>query len=224
MSTTARFGAIPVDPRASASRLFTVVSDRTAQQGAQGPCENGAGAIQTADDETYGQGMRQLAGGVCVVTVGRGGAREGLTVTSVVSLSADPPTLLFCIQRSSSGYGAVASCDAFAVNVLAADQREFADRFSGPGGLRGADRDNGGEWLELPSGLCGLSGAAAIFDCEVDERLERATHAMVIGRVRHVLVGDGGGALLYWRAAYDQVGWRRDEIARAIGLSPRGAE
>ena len=40
------------------------------------------------------------------------------------------------------------------------------------------------------------------------------------GRVRHVLVGAGSGALVSWRGAYDQVGWSADEISRAIGLSP----
>ena len=45
------------------------------------------------------------------------------------------------------------------------------------------------------------------------------TQAIVIGRVRRVLVGDGSGALIRWRGAYDQVGWSKDEIARAVGLS-----
>ena len=106
------------------------------------------------------------------------------------------------------------------MNVLGADQREIAEGFSGSGS---ADRYTSEPWRELPSGLSGLASAAAVFDCEVEERLERATHAIIIGRVRHVLVGDSNGALLYWRAAYDQLGWGREEIARATGLSPRGA-
>jgi flavin reductase (DIM6/NTAB) family NADH-FMN oxidoreductase RutF len=38
--------------------------------------------------------MRHLAGGVSVITVGRGRDITGMTVTSVSSLSVDPPTLI----------------------------------------------------------------------------------------------------------------------------------
>ena len=67
-----------------------------------------------------------------------------------------------------------------------------------------------------------LQNSVALLDCEVDERIERFSHAIVIGRVRRVLEGGASGAFVTWRGAYDQVGWGRDEIARAIGLSPAG--
>ena len=44
--------------------------------------------------------------------------------------------------------------------------------------------------------------------------MERHTHAIVIGRVQQVLLGDGRGALLYWQGAYDQLDLRQDEVAR----------
>jgi flavin reductase (DIM6/NTAB) family NADH-FMN oxidoreductase RutF len=104
--------------------------------------------------------------------------------------------------------------------VLAADQREIADRFAGGSALTRADRFHDGLCRVLPGGVSYLAGGAAVFDCEPDERIEKHTHAIVIGRVKRVLVGDGSGALVRWRGAYDQVGWSRDEIARAVGLSP----
>jgi flavin reductase (DIM6/NTAB) family NADH-FMN oxidoreductase RutF len=186
------------------------------------PAQSHEDRLLPATRESYREAMRQLAGAVSVVTFGRGAERAGLTATSVVSLSADPPTLLFCIQRNSSAYDALAASDAFAVNVLAADQQEFAESFSGSGGLKGGDRYHGRDWRELPSGVCALMSAAAVFDCVIEERLERATHTIVIGQVRHVCAGDGSGALLYWRAAYDQLGWGREELERSIGLCARG--
>lgn len=208
--------------RTSVGALNLVPAEQTRRSRAE-PVDAVGDQLEPATRKSFRDAMQQLAGGVCLVTFGRGSQRSGMTATSIVSLSADPPSLLFCIQRSSSAYVPLADSDAFAVNVLAADQREFAERFSGSESLRGVDRYHGDEWRELPSGVSGLSSAAAILDCEIEERLERATHAIIIGRVRHVRVGDGGGALLYWRATYDQLGWRRDEIDRAIGLSPRGA-
>jgi flavin reductase (DIM6/NTAB) family NADH-FMN oxidoreductase RutF len=154
------------------------------------------------------------------VTSGSGQERAGVTVTSIASLSADPPTLLVCVDRASSSYRAILSHGRFAVNVLAADQREIADRFAGGSELKGEDRFREGRWLALPGGAPYLTDSVGVFDCEADERIERHTHAIVIGRIRRVLIGDGSGALVRWRGAYDQVGWSRDEIARAVGLSP----
>ena len=180
-------------------------------------------ALAEADGKTFRAAMRQLASGVCIVTLGVGEERTGLTTTSVSSLSAEPPTLLVCVNRASSSYSAFERFGAFAVNVLAADQREFAECFAGGPDLEGAQRYREGAWRALPNGVSCLADSVAVLDCEVDERIERHSNAIVIGRVRRVLLGGASGALVYWRGAYDQVGWSRDEIARAIGLSPGGA-
>ena len=43
---------------------------------------------------TFKDAMRHLVGGVSVITAGSGAAKTGLTVTSAISLSLDPPTML----------------------------------------------------------------------------------------------------------------------------------
>ena len=48
--------------------------------------------------------MRHLAGGVSVITVGRGKDITGMTVTSVSSFSVDPPTLVVSINREASSW------------------------------------------------------------------------------------------------------------------------
>jgi hypothetical protein len=67
-----------------------------------------------------------------------------------------------------------------------------------------------------------LSDAVAAFDCEVEERIERHSHAIVIGRVRGLLVPGGPSALVYWRGEFDQLGWTDEEVSRAVGLKPIG--
>ena len=213
---SARFSSVRMTRAARGLSLVAAQAHHCAAMDSASAC------MEPATPQSYRNTIRALAGAVCIVTLGCGERKMGFTATSITSLSADPPTLLFCIQRSSFAYAALAAEAAFAVNVLAAGQREYAERFSGFGGHRGGDRYHGKDWLELPSGVTGLRSAAAILDCAVEERLERATHAILIGRVRNVGLGDGSGALLYWQAAYDEIGWSRDEIDRAIGLSPRG--
>src|SRR5208282_343672 len=179
------------------------------------PLASRPASVREATEQTFREAMRHLASGVCVVTLCAGERRTGLTATSVSSLSAEPPTLLVCVNRASSGYATLAGSGVFAVSVLAADQREFAERFVGDAGLNGAERYQGGSWRVLPSGVSCLADSVAVFDCEVDERIERHTHAIVIGRVRRVLLGAASGALVYWRGAFDQLGWSKDEVSRA---------
>ena len=167
--------------------------------------------------------MKQLVSGVCIVTIEEGEERKGLTVTSVSSLSAEPPTLLVCAHRELSSSLDLARCSIFAVNVLAADQRELAQKFLAASRLKAEERVDG-PWLRLPSGISGLAGSVAVFDCEVEECIERHNHIIVIGRIQRALLGEGSGALVCWQGAYDQVGWSREEISRAVGLSPVGAQ
>ena len=64
--------------------------------------------LAAADGESFRAAMRQLAGGVCLITHGVGAERAGQTGTSVTSLSADPPSLIVCVSRGSSSYPGLA--------------------------------------------------------------------------------------------------------------------
>lgn len=100
--------------------------------------------------------MRHLTGGVSVITAGRGRDITGMTVTSVTSLSVDPPTLIVSINRDASSFPLIRRHGAFGVNILAADQLDVAERFAGKGGLKWADR-----FMRRPVGHGRLRRAAA---------------------------------------------------------------
>jgi flavin reductase (DIM6/NTAB) family NADH-FMN oxidoreductase RutF len=146
--------------------------------------------------------MRSLAGAVSVITLGKGPSRTGFTATSVSSFSTEPPTLLVSLNMGSSSWAALRDEGAFAVNILAHDQAAVADRFAGRGGIKGNDRYVGWEWSRLETGTLGLDDAVAVIDCELDEAIERHTHAILLGRVRGVKVSPARQPLLYWSGAY----------------------
>jgi flavin reductase (DIM6/NTAB) family NADH-FMN oxidoreductase RutF len=176
--------------------------------------------LAEADAESFRAAFRELASGVCVVTIGAGSERSGLTAVSVAPLSAEPPALLVCVDRSAPSYPEIQRVGRFAVNVLAADQREIAERFSSGAHAEGAERFAGCRSVILPDGGFCLADSIAALDCVVEEQIDRHASGIVIGRVRRVLARGGAGALLSWRGAYEQVGWTETEISRAIGLSP----
>jgi flavin reductase (DIM6/NTAB) family NADH-FMN oxidoreductase RutF len=155
--------------------------------------------------------MRQLTGGVSVVTAGRGRDITGMTVTSVSSLSADPPALIVSVNRSASSWPLLQRFGFFGVNILASDQIGIAERFAGKDGLKGAERFAGAEWTVRASGVPLLVGALAAIDCEVEEIVERHSHAIIIGRVLDVVVSTRSAALAYWHGQY--VAIDRDEDA-----------
>ncbi|PDT89680.1 monooxygenase [Bradyrhizobium sp. Y36] len=158
--------------------------------------------------------MRHLTGGVSIITAGRGKDITGMTVTSVTSLSVEPPTLLVSINRDASSFPLIRRYGAFGVNMLTADQLDVAERFAGKGGLKGADRFPGSQWVTAVSGVPLLVGALSAVDCEVEEIVERHSHGIVIGRVRSVRNSARNAALAYWHGQYVAVD--RDEDAATL--------
>ncbi|MGF6306206.1 flavin reductase (DIM6/NTAB) family NADH-FMN oxidoreductase RutF [Bradyrhizobium sp. i1.8.4] len=158
--------------------------------------------------------MRHLTGGVSVITAGRGKEISGMTVTSVSSLSVEPPSLIVSINRAASSWPLIARHRVFGINILTADQLDLAERFTGKGGLKGADRFAGVEWTTRASGVPLLVGALAAIDCEVEEVIERHSHAIVIGRVLDVIASERTAALAYWHGEY--VAIDRDEDAARL--------
>jgi flavin reductase (DIM6/NTAB) family NADH-FMN oxidoreductase RutF len=156
-----------------------------------------------ADGHNFRLAMRELASGVSVITCGEGDARNGCTATSVVSLSLSPPTLLVCLNLQTSTLATLRRTGSFCVNLLAAEHRPIAERFAGVGGFQGKNRFGIGDWAPLITGSPALLDGLAVFDCRVEEILERHTHAILIGSVEAVRVPGADEALVHWRSRFE---------------------
>jgi flavin reductase (DIM6/NTAB) family NADH-FMN oxidoreductase RutF len=156
---------------------------------------------EIAPDE-FRNAMRHLAGAVSVITAGRGSDISGMTVTSVSSLTIEPASLIVAINREASSLPLLRRCGAFGVNILSGDQLDIAERFAGKDGLKGAERFAGGSWTRGPAGVPLLEGALVVIGCEVDEIIDRHSHAIVLGRVVHLTASKANAALGYWRGDY----------------------
>jgi flavin reductase (DIM6/NTAB) family NADH-FMN oxidoreductase RutF len=157
-----------------------------------------------ADASAVKLALRSLAGGVSVITAGKGDDRTGATVTSVTGLSMDPPTMIVNINKGSSSWPIIQRHGNFCVNILADGQQAIANRFAGIGGIKGVARYEGSVWTTLISGAPVLADALAAIDCEVEEVIERHSHAIILGRVLAVVSG-GGDSLVYHNGGYARV-------------------
>lgn len=139
--------------------------------------------------DQFRNGMRRLAAGVCLITTRQAdGQRSGLTATAVCSVSAEPPTLLVCVNRKNGSYAAIQQAGVFAVNVLAFDDRSLSDRFASP--IPGEEKFQQGLWQPLSTGAPVLESALVAFDCRLSEAIEAGSHDILLGRIEAVKVGD----------------------------------
>lgn len=158
--------------------------------------------LEPADAGAFRSAMRLIVGNASIITAGVGEDRSGLVVISVVSLSAEPPKIIACVNRSSSTWPVIERHGHFAVNSLGPQHQKVAERFSGFGGAKGVERYAGAEWTTMKTGASVLVDAVASFDCSLDEMIDRGTHSIIIGSVEAVRTQDAGDALVYWRGAY----------------------
>lgn len=124
--------------------------------------------------------MRHFPTGVTVVTSLREGEPRGVTVSAFASVSADPPLVLICINREARSYLYISASKIFCVNLLAADQRDLAERFSGKQRER---QFEGVAFTVDATGAAVLNGTVAHLDCEVVEEHHAGSHTIFIGRV-----------------------------------------
>src|SRR5882762_4592863 len=99
-------------------------------------------------DSEFKTVMRQVVSSVAVVTSRAGKVRNGLTATAVCSVSAEPPTMLICVNRRATAEGIIAESGAFAINVLTEDQHQIARLFS-TSKLGADERFAEGKWVSM---------------------------------------------------------------------------
>jgi flavin reductase (DIM6/NTAB) family NADH-FMN oxidoreductase RutF len=152
------------------------------------------------DGEQFKAGMRALTGAVNIITSTNASHRYGMTATAVCSATADPPTVLACINKLATTHGAVAKSKAFGVNVLRSEDWELSTAFSGA--QSGEARFKSGNWTRLATGSPVLVDALVSFDCRVVKKVSHGTHTVFLGQVEQLLLGQKGKPLLYSEGQY----------------------
>lgn len=153
------------------------------------------------DIALFREGMRRLAGSVCIITTITDDGRTGCTATAVCSLSDSPPSLIICLNQNSITQQAIAESKSFCVNVTASRDIEVATRFAESG-----SGDSGfevGAWTATSIGSPHLTSAVVAFDCDAGDIVKFGTHYVTIGLIKEVLLSkDSDNALLYAKGQY----------------------
>lgn len=164
------------------SREFEVATDLMRTVSAVPP-EVIAGGI-SGDD--FKRAFRHHAAGVAVVSADPGEGPVAMTATSVASISAEPPLLVFSASDLSSSTPAISRAEHVVVHLLGAHNLDIARLCA----TRGADRFDGTvPWSRLPEGDPYFTGAATWVRGRVVHRLSAGTATLFV-----VLALEAGGA------------------------------
>ncbi|MET3790468.1 flavin reductase [Aquamicrobium terrae] len=153
--------------------------------------------------QAYRDAMAKFAGHVQIVTTNGPGGLRGATVTASCSVSDTPPVVLVCLNRENPKNDVFLVNGNFALNTLGARHQPLAAAISGQTGLPTmAERFKAGEWDTIATGAPTLTDAMAVFDCELIDTKDIATHRVLFGRVTGLRIGDNLEPLMYYDRNY----------------------
>jgi len=136
--------------------------------------------------EEFKAAFRHHPGGVSLITAMGDTGPVALTATSVTSVSAEPPLLVFSVSSISSSHGALTSASTVVVHLLAAEHQALATL----GATSGIDRfAETSLWAPLPTGEPRFHGPRWLRTRIVD-RLPAGRATVLVGEV----IETGGGS------------------------------
>jgi flavin reductase (DIM6/NTAB) family NADH-FMN oxidoreductase RutF len=148
------------------------------------------------DAAEFATALRQLAAGVCLLTLQDDIDDVGTTVSSVMSVSARPP--LVAVGLDAGGYPAelLGDLGRCALNVLAAPHAIVASRFSSAGRPSARHLLESVPWTRTAGGAIVLSGALAALDCRLERLVPAGDHVLALLEVEDVPVLNADAAPL----------------------------
>lgn len=152
--------------------------------------------------------MARFATGVSVVAARHGPLLAGMTANAVASISVDPPLMMASIGRRAETHGAIIGSHAFAISVLAEEQRPLADCFARPTTARKLTGFCDAAWHEAESGSPILEGALAYFDCRLMNRYDGGDHTIFLGEIVAAGYREDAEPLLWYASGFHRLGER----------------
>jgi len=153
----------------------------------------------SADDPTaFKATFGRFATGVSVVTCApEEGARFGVTISALASVSLEPALAMFCLEERAIVLPAILRAGHFALNILAEDQSDVSNHFAGEHEIGSEEETEVWE-----SGAPILRRALSVADCELLDTYGGGDHVILMGRVLQVGHRDDASPLLYYGGGY----------------------
>ena len=150
------------------------------------------------DAGQFRQLLGRFATGVSVLTAREArGLPQGMTASSIASVSLHPPLLLVAVDHANDMHAAMLGTTHFVVNILSSDQEALARAFA----AETTNRFDGVGYRENRHGIPLLDGALAHIECVKHAEVPAGDHTVFIGLVTGGEVTERR-PLLYFRGGY----------------------
>ncbi len=143
------------------------------------------------DPQARKHALRQITYGLYVLTAAADGEVAAGTVNWLSQASFEPPLVMVAVKRDSRLHDLIQRQGTFAVNILAAGQKDVAAAFFRPTRVEEAQRINGQPFEPGPStGAPLLLNAPAWFEARVTDTVARGDHTVFLAEVINAGVRD----------------------------------
>jgi flavin reductase (DIM6/NTAB) family NADH-FMN oxidoreductase RutF len=123
--------------------------------------------------------FRGYPGGVTVITADSGAGPVALTATSLASVSADPPLIVFSVSALSSSLRTFSQADTVVIHMIGPSKLELAVLAATRGADRFADRSS---WTRLPTGEPLYLGVDTWVRARIEHRLDVGNSKLIVVR------------------------------------------
>jgi flavin reductase (DIM6/NTAB) family NADH-FMN oxidoreductase RutF len=136
-----------------------------------------------------------------ITAMDKAGTPFGLTMSSVTSLSLEPPLYLICVDLKSTTLPAIQESGRFCINFLSKAQQEISDVFAS----KRTDKFSRIPTRRRASGHIEIVGSLAVITCTVKDMLPGGDHWIITGHATE-MHGTDGEPLVHFRGAYREMG------------------
>ena len=151
--------------------------------------------------DKFVKALRNLAYPVCIISNSENNSKNAITVSSMTSLSLDPPSLLACINKSASIHKTLKVGNLVNVNLLSSLQQEISTICSSSESK--VSRFDNNFWTYDDSNMPFLKDAQSIIKCKIEELVSYATHSILILSMQSVILNnENPDPLLYGNGNY----------------------
>jgi flavin reductase len=162
--------------------------------------DEAANDISQAD---FRNAMSKMGAAVNIITTDGPGGKAGFAASAVCSVTDTPPTLLICLNRSSSVFETFEKNKTLCVNTLGGAHETLSGLFGGKTPVE--ERFAAAEWSSGMTGAPRLTDAVVSFDCVVSDSVDVGTHKVLFCRVAAIHEGGAGEALIYYQRGYHRI-------------------
>ncbi|MBE7192916.1 MAG: flavin reductase [Gordonia polyisoprenivorans] len=155
----------------------------------------------TADADVLRAAFGCLPSGVAAVCAGGDGAPTGMLVSSLTSVSLDPPLLSFCVQDRSRTWARLRTSHRVGVSFLGVVHEPACADFARPADERLVDVAT----RQIGDCAAVLEGAPAVFVCAVQDEIPAGDHSIVLLRIVHLEFASDIAPLVFHRSTYHRL-------------------